>query len=336
LSEKGKTVIIARTPFRISFFGGGTDYPAWVKQHGGAVLSTTFDKYSYITCRWLPPFFDHKYHVTYSKIENAKEVREIHHPAIKAVLSAYENGYEQGMEIHCDADLPARSGLGSSSSFVVGLLQVMEGLRGRRVTSEWLAREAIRYEQDVLKEHVGSQDQIATAYGGLNIIHFNRNGGFFVEPLPLPVMRQEQLNRQLMLFFTGFSRYSSEAAKAQINNMDNNAERLRCMRAMVDEAVEILASDRDLREFGELLHASWELKRELADEVSTSEVDAIYEKARRSGAVGGKLMGAGGGGFMVLFVEPSRQGDVCCALSHLIRVPFKFESEGSRIIYYRT
>lgn len=334
--ESYTIMIITRTPFRMSFFGGGTDYPAWVAQHGGAVLSTTFDKYSYITCRWLPPFFDHKYHVTYSKMESAREISEIRHPAIKEILLCYENGYEQGVEIHCDADLPSRSGLGSSSAFVVGLLQAMEGLRGRHVSPEWLAKEAIRYEQDVLKENVGSQDQVAAAFGGLNIIHFSKDGGFSVEPLPLTAARKNLLNSHLLLLFTGFSRFSTVVAKAQVDKIKQNAEQLQIMRSMVDEAAEILVSEKDIRLFGELLHETWKLKRSLAQEVSTSDVDAIYETARAHGAIGGKLLGAGGGGFIILFVEPSRQNDVCRALSGLIRVPFKFEQEGSRIIYYRT
>lgn len=329
-------MIIVRTPFRISFFGGGTDYPAWVAEHGGAVLSTTFDKYSYITCRWLPPFFDHRYHVTYSKIESATDIKEISHPAIKAVLNSYDqNGHEQGMEIHCDADLPARSGLGSSSTFVVGLLHVMEGLRGRLVSPNWLAERAIHFEQRVLKENVGSQDQIAAAFGGLNIIHFAKEGGYSVEPLPVSATRKKKFNQHLLLFFTGFSRMASEIAKSQIENMSRNTASLHTMRAMVDDAAHILVSERDLRSYGELLHASWQLKRGLSTQISTSKIDAIYDVARRNGAIGGKLLGAGGGGFLLFFVEPKHQGDVCQALSHLIRVPFTLEDEGSRIIYYR-
>jgi D-glycero-alpha-D-manno-heptose-7-phosphate kinase len=328
-------MIIVRTPFRLSFFGGGTDYPPWVARHGGAVLSTTFDKYSYITCRWMPPFFDHKYHVTYSKIENAREVREINHPALRAVLSAYMKGSARGVEIHCDADLPARSGLGTSSSFMVGLLQVMEGLHGRMASPEWLAREAIRFEQEVLKENVGSQDQVAAAYGGLNIISFHRKGGFFVEQPPLPSARAEQLNRCLVLFFTGFSRNSSDIVKTHMDNLDRNNARLHRMRAMVGEAVDILTGGRDLRLFGELMHEAWMLKRGLSETTSPPEVDQIYETARKHGAIGGKLLGAGGGGFIALFVEPEKQGEVCRVLGHLIRVPFKFEQDGSRIIYYR-
>jgi D-glycero-alpha-D-manno-heptose-7-phosphate kinase len=328
-------MIITRTPFRISFFGGGTDHPGWVKKHGGAVLSTTFDKYNYITCRWLPPFLDYKFRVTYSKVESINAPQEIQHPALKAILSDYNKGYEQGVEIHCDSDLPSRSGLGSSSSFVVGLLHGLETLQGRYVGAEWLASEAIRYEQDVLKENVGSQDQIAAAYGGLNFIQFHKEGGFTVKPIPLLKERRQELNDHLLLFFTGLSRFSSEITKKQIENIDNNTARLTKMRGMVDDAIEILTSSNDIRAIGEMLHETWLLKRGLSSAVSTSEIDKTYEIARQNGAIGGKILGAGGGGFMLLFVEPSRQGDVCRALSSLIRVPFKFENDGSQVIYYR-
>jgi len=326
-------MIISRTPFRISFFGGGTDYPPWFKQHGGAVLSTTFDKYCYITCRELPPFFEHKYRIAYSKVENAKDIGDIEHPAVRAVLG--EMGFDHGLEVHCDADLPARSGLGSSSSFVVGMLNSLSALQGKRVTKEWLAQEAIRIEQVVLKENVGSQDQAAAAHGGFNVIHFQQDGGLKVEPLVLPVTRKQVLNDHLMLFFTGFSRFSSEVAKAQVANIPNKAESLHQMRAMVDEGVSILCGGQDIRSFGELLHSGWMHKRGMSDQVSNSSIDALYDMAREAGAIGGKLLGAGGGGFMLLFVEPGKQTVVRNALSELIHVPFKFESAGSQVIYYQ-
>jgi len=326
-------VIISRTPFRVSFFGGGTDYPTWVEQHGGAVLSTSIDKYCYISCRYLPPFFDHNYRITYSCLEHVKTVDEIQHPAIRAVLSAYQNG--NGLEMHCDADLPARSGLGSSSSFIVGLLHSLEGLYGRRVTPKWLAAETIRYEQQVLGETVGYQDQIAAAYGGLNILHFKKDGNFVVEPLVLSAERKKEFGAYLMLFFTGFSRIASEVAKSQIANFAAREQQLHAMRAMVDEAVEILISGQDLTAFGELLHQAWQHKRSLAEGVSSSNIDQIYDTARAAGAIGGKLLGAGGGGFLLLFVQPEKQTAVRSALNKLIYVPFRFESGGSQVIYYR-
>ncbi|MDR0827838.1 MAG: kinase [Desulfovibrio sp.] len=326
-------MIISRTPFRISFFGGGTDYPTWVEKHGGAVLSTTFDKYNYITCRWLPPFFDHKYRIAYSRLERVLNPLEIEHPAIRAVLNNYES--ELGMEIHCDDDLPSRSGLGSSSSFMVGLLHALEALNGRRASPKWLAREAIRYEQSVLGDNVGSQDQVAAAFGGLNIIHFRPDGNFKVEPLILSQERKRDFGRYLMLFFTGFSRIASEIAKSQIDNMDQKERTLHSMRGMVDEGVEILSSEADLRTFGELLHDAWVKKRSLSDKISMESLDAIYDQARKHGAIGGKLLGAGGGGFMLFFVEPDKQESVRQALANLIYVPFKFESDGAQIVYYR-
>lgn len=326
-------MIISRTPFRISFFGGGTDLPLWSRQHGGAVLSTSFDKYCYITCRELPPFFDHKYRIAYSKVENAKSIAEIEHPAVRAVIR--EMGDEQGLEVHCDADLPARSGLGSSSSFVVGMLHSLSALQGKRVSKEWLAEQAIRIEQDVLQENVGSQDQVAAAHGGFNVIYFTQSGHIRVEPLVLPTQRKQELNDHLMLFFTGFSRLSSDITKAQVANLDKKADELHSMRAMVDQGVDILCNGHDLRAFGELLHSGWMHKRSMSDQVSNTSIDTLYDTARQAGAIGGKLLGAGGGGFMLMFVEPAQQATVRKALNGLIHVPFRFETSGSQVVYYQ-
>lgn len=325
-------MIISRTPFRISFFGGGTDYPTWYREHGGAVLSTTFDKYCYVTCRELPPFFDHKYRIAYSVVENAKDVCDIKHPAVRGVLQ--ELRFEHGLEIHADADLPARSGLGSSSSFIVGLLNCLYALKGQRRSRHFLAHEAIRIEQEVINENVGSQDQTAAAYGGFNVIHFQQDGEVKVEPVVLPSNRKQVLNSHLMLIFTGFSRTASDIAKYQIANQDKKVDELRRMRNMVDEALDILSSGRDIRLFGELLHAAWVCKQTLSDKVSNIEIDGIYELARNAGAIGGKLLGAGGGGFMLLFVEPEKQSQVRTALQGFVHVPIQFDSTGSQIIYY--
>ena len=325
-------MIISRTPFRISFFGGGTDYPAWYLKHGGAVLSTTFDKYCYITCRELPPFFDHKYRIAYSVVENAKNISDIKHPAARAVLQ--EMGFDRGLEIHVDADLPARSGLGSSSSFVVGLLNSLYALKGQRLSRDFLAHEAIRIEQEVIGESVGSQDQTAAAYGGFNVIHFQQDGGLKVTPIILAADRKQLLNNHLMLFFTGFSRIASEIAKDKIANLDKKVNELQRMRRMVDEALDILSNDRDICLFGELLHTAWACKQSLSDKVSSSQIDTIYETARKAGAIGGKLLGAGGGGFMLLFVKPENHSQVREALQGFVHVPFQFEATGSQIIYY--
>lgn len=326
-------MIISRTPFRISFFGGGTDYPDWYREHGGAVLSTTFDKYCYISARKLPPFFDHKYRITYSKVEDTATVGEIEHPAVRAVLE--ESDCPDGLEIHCDADLPARSGLGSSSSFVVGLLHSMQVLMGKSPNQQSLAEEAIRIEQSVLNEHVGSQDQIAAAHGGFNFIEFHPDNSFRVTPVNLPPERRSELQSHLMLFFTGFSRIASEVAQSKIANLQKKSEQLHRMRAQVDEALALLRSKNDLRNFGEMLHQAWLDKRSLSKKVSNHAIDDIYALARSAGAIGGKLLGAGGGGFLLIFAEPEKQPVIRQALNNLVAVPFQFETTGSQIGTYR-
>lgn len=325
-------MIISRTPFRISFFGGGTDYPIWFEEKGGAVLSTTIDKYCYITCRYLPPFFEHKHRIVYSRIEMVKEIDEILHPSARELLRYL--GISSGVEIHHDGDLPARSGLGSSSSFSVGLLHALYALKRTMPTKEKLAREAIKIERDILKECVGSQDQVAVSYGGFNRILFRRDGNFEVAPMVLPPDRSEALQNNLMLFFTGFSRFASEIAKSQIQTTPQKQDELARMHKLVDEAVSILASRVDLLEFGRLLDTTWKLKRSLTDKISNPGIDNIYEVAIKAGAVGGKLLGAGGGGFILFFVPPQAQNKVREALAGMLEVRFRFEHSGSQIIFY--
>lgn len=324
-------MIISRTPFRISFFGGGTDYPDWYREHGGAVLSTTFDKYSYISCRELPPFFDHKHRIAYSKLEYVNHANEIEHPAIRGIFK--ELAISRGMEIHCDADLPARSGLGSSSSFVVGMLQALKAQQGEYLSKDWLAKEAIRIEQSVLGECVGSQDQIAAAYGGFNFIEFQKDGDFVVTPLEISAERLQELNSHLLLFFTGFSRIASDVARSKVANFINRKDQLKAIRAQVDDAIDVLKSNRDIEEFGQLLDQAWKLKRNLSEKVSSDGIDQIYITAKANGALGGKILGAGGGGFMLLFASPKRHIAIIEALKELIHVPFLFESTGTQIIY---
>lgn len=327
-------MIITRTPFRISFFGGGTDYPSWFREHGGAVLATTIDKYCYISCRFLPPFFDHTHRIVYSKIENVRSIAEIEHPAVRAVLNWLR--WERGLEVHHDGDLPARSGLGSSSSFTVGLIHALKALQGRYVSKEELAHEAIHVEQQVIRENVGSQDQISAAFGGFNRIEFRPDGRFSVEPVVLPKERRGELHRHLMLCFTGFSRFASEVAKSQIDNFSKRQAELTKMAEMVPEAIGILRNpSTPIGDFGRLLHEAWLHKRSLSDRVSTREIDEIYEAARAKGAIGGKLLGAGGGGFLVLFVPAEAQPAVRKALERLIHVPFQFENDGSRVVLYQ-
>ena len=326
-------MIITRTPFRISFFGGGTDYPAWSEKHGGSVVATTINKYCYITCRHLPPFFEHKHRIVYSKIENVVEPSEIQHPAVRAVLM--NTDCSRGFEIHHDGDLPARSGLGSSSSFTVGLLNALKALEGRHISHEELAQLAIHIEQNVIRESVGSQDQISAAYGGFNRIEFPAGGGFRVDPVVLPRERLDALQDHLMLFFTGLSRFASEIAKSKIDNLDQRHAELMRMREMTDEGIALLQGDGPLEGFGELLDQSWQYKRRLSEKVSTVEVDHIYAEARSVGAIGGKLLGAGGGGFMLFFVRPADQARVRERLQRLVHVPFRFEQSGSRVVLYQ-
>lgn len=327
-------MIITRTPFRISFFGGGTDYPGWYREHGGAVVATTIDKYCYITCRRLPPFFEHKHRIVYSHIENVKQIDEIQHPAVKAVLGWAK--VEEGLEIHHDGDLPARSGLGSSSSFTIGLINALEGLNGRMASKDGLASDAIYVEQEIIGENVGSQDQISAAFGGFNRIEFRNDDSFDVAPVILPAHRKEDFHRHLMLFFTGFSRIASEVAKSKIDNLKNREKELKLMHAMVDESIALLQDPREpIESFGKLLDTSWQYKRSLSDRVTTPEIDQIYAAAMEAGAEGGKILGAGGGGFLLLFAKPERQPAIRKRLENLIHVPFNFENSGSRVVLYQ-
>lgn len=327
-------MIITRTPFRISFFGGGTDYPTWYREHGGSVLATTIDKYCYISCRYLPPFFEHKHRIVYSFIENVRSIEEIQHPAVRATLAWAQ--VEAGLEIHHDGDLPARSGLGSSSSFTVGLVHALRGLRGQLISREDLARDAIHIEQDLIGENVGSQDQVSAAYGGLNRIDFKPSGAINVSPIILPAQRKEALRSHLMLCFTGVSRIASEVAKSKIENLEKRRTELKRMQAHVDDAIAILQTPSvSIEEFGRLLDESWQLKRSLSDRVSTPHIDELYAEARKAGALGGKILGAGGGGFLLLFARPEDQPAIRARLDRLVHVPFNFDDSGSRIVLYQ-
>jgi D-glycero-alpha-D-manno-heptose-7-phosphate kinase len=325
-------MIISRTPFRVSFFGGGTDYPAWYLKHGGAVLATTIDKYCYLTCRHLPPFFEHRIRVVYSKVESCQTLDEISHPSVREVLR-YLN-IDRGVEIHHDGDLPARSGMGSSSSFTVGLLHALYALKGQMVSKKQLAEESIYIEQKILKETVGSQDQMSAAHGGFNIIEFSPDDKISVRPMTLSQERIGELNSHLMLFYTGIIRTASNIAESYVNNIENGKRQLCMMNDLLEESISILNSGKDINGFGQLLHKAWQAKRSLSEKVSNSNVDELYNVARSAGATGGKLTGAGGGGFMLLFVPPEKQIKVREKLNKLIYVPFKFESSGSKIIFF--
>lgn len=327
-------MIISRTPFRISFFGGGTDYPDYFRANGGEVLSTSINKYCYISTRKLPPFFEHKFRVAYSRIEMTSSVEEIEHPSVRNVLKWLN--VEAGTEIQHIGDLPARSGIGSSSSFTVGLLNALYAQQGRYIGKEQLATQAIHVEQDLIGEPVGSQDQIAAAYGGLNHIEFLIDGSFKVSPIIVKADLRSRLESSLMMYFTGVTRMSSDYSSAKIRNISRRETELAQMRRLVADALHILRKDDgDLDDFGRLLHENWQLKKTLSDKVTSPHLEEIYDTAIAAGALGGKLMGAGGGGFFVFYVPPERQGSVKQALSKLVHVPFQFDNDGSSIIVYQ-
>lgn len=327
-------MIITKTPFRISFFGGGTDYPGWYREHGGSVLATTIDKYCYISCRRLPPFFEHKHRIVYSKIENVKTIDDIKHPSVRHVMQWMN--VTEGLEIHHDGDLPARSGLGSSSSFTVGLIHAIKALRGQYASKQELARDAIHVEHNVIKENVGAQDQASAAFGGFNRIDFRHSGDLVYSPVIVTQERQDALSSHMMLFFTGITRIASEVAKVQIENIGSRYTQLKHMHSMVDEGLAILGNEKtSLDEFGRLLDEAWQYKKSISDRVSNSSIDEMYEKGMEAGALGGKILGAGGGGFLLMFARPENHSRIREALSSLVHVPFKFENSGSSVILYQ-
>jgi D-glycero-alpha-D-manno-heptose-7-phosphate kinase len=326
-------MITTRTPLRISFFGGGTDYPVWYREFGGAVLSTAIDKCCYITCRRLPPFFEYHSRISYSRIENVAINSAIEHPSVRACLQYL--GIDEGVEIHHVADLPARTGLGTSSAFTVGLLLGLYALKEQMRDKHALAADAIHVEQNLLEESVGSQDQVAAAYGGFNRIDFNRDGSIDARQLLTSPERLTFLQQHFALFFTGFVRTASEIAKEQIRLTPHRQRELQTMQQMVGEAEAIVTNpNRSLDEFGHLLHESWKLKRSLTQNITNSRLDDIYEAGRSAGALGGKLLGAGGGGFMLFFVPPERRRELRMRLKNLLCVPFGFSSRGSHVVVY--
>jgi D-glycero-alpha-D-manno-heptose-7-phosphate kinase len=323
-------MILTRTPFRISFFGGGTDYPVWFEKNGGAVLSTTIDKYCYILCRSFPPFFDNTLRVVWSKVELTNNAEDLEHPGAKGVLKFLN--IKDGVEVHHAADLPARSGLGASSAFTVGLLNALYALSGKPSSKASLALDAITVEQDIVGENVGSQDQVAAAHGGFNVIRFKDKRDVHVEPLNLSPDITEAFRGRLMLFFTGLSRSASQIAAEQIKNTGSKERELRTMLAMVDEAVVNLKKG-DIDSTGRMLHESWQLKKGLSRVITNSHIDQIYEAGMQAGALGGKLLGAGGGGFILFYADPRVQPKIRERLKDLLYVPFGFDTEGSKLIY---
>jgi D-glycero-alpha-D-manno-heptose-7-phosphate kinase len=326
-------MIISRAPFRVSFFGGGTDYPAWYRENRGAVISSTINKYCYITCRYLPPFHDFKFLVRYYKREEADSISDIQHPSARECLRMME--IEKGVDIVHHADLPARSGLGSSSTFTVGLLHALYALKYQMPSKRQLAMDAIQVEQQRIGEYVGSQDQTAAAFGGLNRIDFGGAQEIAVTPLILPPERLERLQQHVLLFFTGFARTANEVAQEQISQIAQKRSSLERMLELVDDAEKALLHREDrLESFGKLLHEQWAIKREMSSKITTPIIDEMYQTGLRAGALGGKLLGAGGGGFLMLFVPPERRLKVQEALSKLLYVPTRFDFLGSQIIYF--
>lgn len=326
-------MLLTRTPYRVSFFGGGTDYHGYYREHGGAVLSTTIDKYAYITARFLPPFFKERSRVVWSKIEAVANNADIEHPAVRACLKMLD--ITQGVEITHTGDLPARAGLGSSSTFTVGLLNALQGLLGHKASKYELAVDAVHIEREMLKENVGVQDQIAAAYGGFNKITLLPNGVFQVDRLPLRNSRILELQNHLLLFYTGVSRTASDIAKQVVDHIEDKRSELAAMARIVIEAENVIIGAGAITEFGRLLHESWLLKRSLAVGIAPGFVDDIYAKARNAGAIGGKLLGAGGGGFMLFFAKPEKHAEIKIALEDLLCVPFAFEGWGSQIILHQ-
>ena len=319
-------MIISKTPYRISFFGGGSDYPSWYKEYGGSVLSTTIDKYVYISCRTLPPFFKHKYRIVWSKIETVNNIKQIQHKAVKAMLQHYK--IKNGLEIHYDGDLPARSGMGSSSVFVVGLMNLLSNFKGKKINKKLLAQKSIFFEQKILKDIVGSQDQIAASYGGFNKIKFNKNGNFSLQRVSVKKKTLEKLDKNLLLIYTGFKRTAHDIAKGYVNklNSDKKHQILEISRH-VNEAEKYLKQD-DLNSFSRLMHESWLQKKSLSKNITNSYIDDIYNKAIKNGALGGKLLGAGGGGFLLMYAPYEKHKYIRNSLKGLTTILFKFETEG--------
>ena len=323
-------MIITQTTFRMSLFGGGTDFPDFYREHGGAVISTTFDKYCYVNVRHLPRFFDYSTELSYARTERVKRVEDIEHPAIREAMKHLDM---HEIRLTYEADLPARSGLGTSSSFAVGMLNAFYALKGKYADKRKLADDAIFLERVLCNESGGVQDQIAASFGGMNRINFNAEG-YTVNPVIISPERKKLLNRNLMLFFTGFSRFSSDIQVAAEKNLKSKQNQLLEMLSLVDDAEKILTSKTDLEEFGRLLDYTWQLKRGITDKVSTDSIDAVYSRALQAGATGGKLLGAGGGGFLLFYVDPDKQENVRKALENLLYVPFEFENGGTRVIHY--
>lgn len=326
-------MVITRTPFRVSFFGGGTDYPDWFQKHGGLIVGTTFQRYCYISCRNLPPFFNHKTRIVYSQTEEVNHPDEIRHPAIRGCLKALN--ISDGLEIHHDGDLPARSGLGSSSSFTVGFLLSLEAMRHRMPTKRNLADMAIKVEQELLKEHVGIQDQILASFGGFQMIHILPTGEYEVRPMILPPAYLRSFEDHILLGFTGLTRNSTQVAGRHIEAIRNGTTAMSEIHSLARQGIDAISGQQDFSEIGRLLQDGWHIKRGNADGVSNSDIDDIFNVAMKAGAYGGKLLGAGGGGFIMFLAPPKLHEKIKAALPKIrVWVPFKFDVTGSQVIFH--
>jgi len=324
-------MIINKTPFRISFFGGGTDYPIWYKNHGGEVISTTIDKYIYLTCRYLPEFFDHKYRIVYSKIELAKKVDDLKHVVVKKLIKITK--IKKGLELHYDGDLPAQSGMGSSSSFVVGCMSIFLAMKNINISKKKLAKQSVDFEQKILKEIVGSQDQIAAAYGGFNSIKFNTDGSYLIQKIKMEEKVANDLNRRLLLLYTGNQRRANDIAKTYVYDLTKKKKiEMESIQNFVHKAKTYL-KNKSLDDFGDLLDESWNKKKELSKNITSDYIDSIYSKAIKNGALGGKILGAGGGGFFLFYVKEGKELNFKRSFKKYPIISFKFENKGSHIIF---
>ena len=324
-------MIISKTPYRISFFGGGTDYPSWYKKNGGFVISATIDKYIYISCRTLPPFFKHKYRIVWSHIETVKKLNKIKHKVVRKLIKKYK--IKKGLEIHYDGDLPARSGMGSSSVFVVGLMNLFNNFKNKKIKRKKLAENSIHFEQKILKEVVGSQDQIAATYGGFNKIIFNSNGDFKVKPVEASKKTISKLNKNLLLVYTGYKRTAHQIAKSYVNKLQSSKKQYVLKISEYAKKAEIALKKGELDKFGMLLNEAWIEKKKLSSSITNSSIDKIYNKAIKNGALGGKLLGAGGGGFFVFYVPYLKQKRFIKNFKEFITIPFKFSLGGSNVLF---
>lgn len=324
-------MIVSKTPFRISFFGGGTDYPKWYLKYGGGVISTSIDKYCYISCRELPPFFSHTHRIVYSKIENAKNINDIKHPVVREILKKFN--IKAGLEIHHDGDLPAKSGIGSSSSFTVGMLNALNALKKKKITKCQLAHQAIFLEQKILKENVGSQDQIAAAYGGFNYINFNKNGTFEILKNKFKKKNIDQIEESIVLCYTSLSRISGHVAKKKLSNLHLKKLKFEKLNYLTVDAKKLLSSQNfKLKEFSELVTDSWMVKKSLANEVSNNKIDQIFQYSLQNGALGGKLLGAGAGGFLMFIIPKNKKKQFIKKMKKYICFDISFDKEGSQIL----